>query len=72
MLNRNPRVNLISRVPLLSAFRGVFRILSTILDGDFCKNIVNSWKPLDIFARICILDIWQGSEHTTDSEHVIV
>ena len=28
-------------------------------------NIVNVFKPLTIFAKTFILDVWQGSEHTS-------
>ena len=30
-------------------------------------NIVNGFKPLSIFARSSILDVWQGAEYASDS-----
>ena len=28
-------------------------------------KIVNVWKPITVFAKRCILDVWQGSEYTS-------
>ena len=44
-----------------TGFRGDLRILSNIY--AFCKN---SQKPFTIFAKSSILDVWQGSEYTSE------
>ena len=28
-------------------------------------KIVSGWKPITVFAKHCILDVWQGSEYTS-------
>ena len=33
----------------------------------FAKT-VNGWKPLTIFPHCSALDLWQGSEHTSESK----
>ena len=32
-------------------------------------KLVNGWKPLIIFAKRFILDIWLGSEYASDSRN---
>ena len=29
------------------------------------KKIVNGFYPLAIFTKVCILDVWQGSEYVS-------
>ena len=33
-------------------------------------EIVNSWKPLAIFAKHAILDVLQGSEYDSECHHL--
>ena len=42
---------------------GIFRILSVILEGAFCKN--SGFQPLTIFEKSSILDVWQDSKHVS-------
>ena len=44
-------------------YRGVLRSLSNIKDGTFCEN---GFESLTIFAKRSILDVWQGSEYTSE------
>ena len=32
---------------------------------DFSQKIVKIWKPLNIIAKIFILDVWLGSEYAS-------
>ena len=32
---------------------------------ELCEKIVNGWKPLIIFAKCSILDVWSGSKHAS-------
>ena len=43
----------------------IFKTQSKIKDKIFAK-IVNGWKPLTIFMENLILNIWLGSEYSTD------
>ena len=36
---------------------------------ELFAKIVNSWKPLTIFASNSILDVWQGSQYTCFIDH---
>ena len=44
--------------------RGVLEPYQTSKTELFVK-IVNSWKPLTVFAKRFILDIWRSSEYAT-------
>ena len=44
---------------MLIPCKGFFKIL---------WNIVNGWKPLTIFTKSFILDIWQGSEYNSANQ----
>ena len=33
---------------------------------ELFAKIVNSWKPLSIFAKSSILDVWQDSEYSSE------
>ena len=46
---------------LETSFRYTVRGSFTTLSNVFAKQ-VNVFQPLIIFAKCCILDIWQGSE----------
>ena len=53
--------------PIFSHARGVFRTVSAIKDGASCENsqrFSSKMEPFGetIFAKYCILDVWQGSE----------
>ena len=50
-----------SSLALNKFIRGLFRILLNIKMVRFTK-IVNSWKPLSIFTKKSILDVWKGSK----------
>ena len=45
-----------------NSFRRVFRTLPTSRIERFAK-IVNGWKPLTIFAKRSVLDVWHGCNH---------
>ena len=45
--------------------RTIFKTLSNIQDGGFCK-IVNGFSFLTIFGKSSILDVWQDSEFTSE------
>ena len=45
-----------------NSFRRVFRTLPTSRIERFAK-IVNGWKPLTIFAKRSILDVWHGCKY---------
>ena len=47
-------------------FRGERRILPCTLDGDFCKNSQQQKAVHYIFAKTCILDVWQRSEYASE------
>ena len=49
--------------------RGVFRTLSKM--KCFAK-IVNGWKLLTIFAKLFILDVWQGSEYASANNNMCI
>lgn len=38
----------------------------------YFAKIVGRWKPLTIFAKSCILDLWQGSEYISAVRCVLV
>ena len=35
------------------------------LRWSFLQKMVNGWKPLNTFATISVLDVWQGSEYAS-------
>ena len=43
--------------------KGVFKILSNIYGGAFCKND-QRLKPFTTFAKSSILNVWQGPKYT--------
>ena len=49
---------------VVAGCRGEMRILQNIKDEAFCKNS-QKLKPLTIFAKAFILDVWLGSEYTS-------
>ena len=40
----------------------LYTTLSSIYDRDFWLKAVNDWKPLTIFGKRFILDVWQSFE----------
>ena len=36
---------------------------------EIFAKIVSSWKLLNVFTKTSILDVWQGSEHASASQH---
>ena len=44
--------------------KSAFRTLSDVKDGAFCEK---SQQPLTFFAITSILDVWQSSEHVSDT-----
>ena len=47
---------------------------------EFCQTckmerfakIINGWKPLIIFAKRSILDVWQNSHYASESQSVLI
>ena len=50
---------------LASSYAELYSQPSQIFKMELFAKIVNTWKPLTIFAKNSILDIWQGSEYVS-------
>ena len=46
------------------------KLCPTTMMGHFAKIVHN--KPLTIFAKCSILDVWQGSEHASATQHLTI
>ena len=56
-------------ISLLNNSKGLFRTVSHIY--ELLTEIVINQKPLTVFAKSSLVDVWLGSEHVTDSHRIL-